>query len=183
MLSNGVDRYIQVFGHPFLVLYQVLVLHSNNQQISQRSSRQKSKVKIIPAKNITASQKVVENSSTSVVDGMDEYKQLKSKLLVLTLAVGAIIGLAVWFWYGWKIFLSYAIGALVGTVYFRMLTKSVDRLGGESNRLGFTRLGLFVLLIAIAAKSEQLEILPAFFGFMTYKVAVLVIVAQDLSKS
>jgi ATP synthase protein I len=140
-------------------------------------------VKIIPAKNSTVSQTVVTNPSTSVDDGMDEYNRLKSKLLLLTLAVGAIIGLAVWFWYGWKIFLSYAVGALVGTVYFRMLTKSVDRLGGESNRLGFSRLGLFVLLMAIAAKSDQLEILPAFFGFMTYKVAVLVIIAQDLSKS
>lgn len=140
-------------------------------------------MKIIPAKNSTVSQTVVESSSTSIDDGMEEYNRLKSKLLILTLAVGAVIGLAVWFWYGWKIFLSYAVGALVGTVYFRMLTKSVDRLGGESNRLGFSRLGLFVLLMAIAAKSDQLEILPAFLGFMTYKVAVLVIVAQDLSKS
>jgi len=140
-------------------------------------------VKIIPAKNSTVSQVIVENSSTSVSDGMEEYNRLKSKLLVLTIASGVVIGLAVWFWYGWKIALSYGVGALVGSVYFRMLTKSVDRLGGESNRLGFARLGLFVLLMAIAAKSDQLEILPAFLGFMTYKVAVLVIVAQDLSKS
>lgn len=126
---------------------------------------------------------IVKNSSTSVSDGMEEYNRLKSKLLVLTIASGVVIGLAVWFWYGWKIALSYGVGALVGSVYFRMLTKSVDRLGGESNRLGFARLGLFVLLMAIAAKSDQLEILPAFLGFMTYKVAVLVIVAQDLSKS
>jgi ATP synthase protein I len=138
-------------------------------------------VKIIPAKNSTVSQTVVETSSTSVSDGMEEYNRLKFKLLVLTLASGVIIGLVVWFWYGWTIALSYAVGALVGAVYFRMLTKSVDRLGGESNRLGFSRLGLFVILIAIAAKSDQLEILPAFFGFMTYKVAVLVILAQDLS--
>ena len=140
-------------------------------------------MKIIPAKSTTISQAFVEKSSTSVNDGMEEYNRLKFKLLVLTLAAGVVIGLAVWFWYGWKIALSYAVGALVGAVYFRMLTKSVDRLGGESNRLGFSRLGLFVILIAIAAKSEQLEILPAFFGFMTYKVAVLAIVAQDLSKS
>ena len=126
---------------------------------------------------------VVENSSASDSDGMEEYDRLKFKLLVLTLVSGAIIGSAVWFWYGWKIALSYAVGSLVGTIYFRMLTKSVDRLGGESNRLGLSRLGLFVLLIAIAAKSEYLEILPAFLGFMTYKVAVLVIVAQDLSKA
>ena len=114
---------------------------------------------------------------------MEEYNHLKFKLLVLTITSGVVIGLAVWFWYGWKIALSYAVGSLVGTIYFRMLTKSVDRLGGESNGLGLSRLGLFVILIAIAAKSEQLEILPAFLGFMTYKLAVLVIIAQDLSKA
>jgi ATP synthase protein I len=140
-------------------------------------------VKIIPAKNSAATQMVVETSSTSVDDGMEEYNRLKFKLLAITIASGIIIGLAVWVWYGWNIALSYFVGALVGTAYFRMLTKGVDRLGTESNRLGFSRLGLFVLLIAIAAKSDQLEILPAFLGFMTYKVAVLVIVAQDLSKS
>lgn len=140
-------------------------------------------MKIIPAKNSTATQTVVETSSTSVDDGMQEYNRLKFRLLAITIASGIIIGLAVWAWYGWNIALSYFVGALVGTAYFRMLTKGVDRLGTESNRLGFSRLGLFVLLIAIAAKSDQLEILPAFLGFMTYKVAVLVIVAQDLSKS
>ena len=138
-------------------------------------------MKIIPAKNSASLQTVVENSFTSVSDGMEDYNRLKFKLLVLTFASGIIIGLAVWAWYGWNIALSYFVGALVGTVYFRMLTKGVDRLGSESNRLGFSRLGLFVILIVIAAKSDQLEILPAFLGFMTYKVAVLVILAQDLS--
>lgn len=140
-------------------------------------------MKIIPAKSSIISQVVVENSSASVSDGMEDYDRLKFKLLVLTIASGVVIGLAVWFWYGWKIALSYAVGSLVGTIYFRMLTKSVDRLGGESNGLGLSRLGLFVILIAIAAKSEYLEILPAFLGFLTYKIAVLVIVAQDLSKA
>ena len=138
-------------------------------------------MKIIPAKNSTATQAVVETSSTSVSDGMEEYDRLKYKLLVLTIASGFIIGLGVLVVYGWSIALSYAAGALVGTIYFRMLTKGVDRLGGESNRLGFSRLGLFILLIVIAAKSDQLHILPAFLGFMTYKVAVLAILAQDLS--
>lgn len=138
-------------------------------------------MKIIPAKNSTATQAVVENSSTSVSDGMEDYDRLKYKLLVLTIASGFIIGLGVLVVYGWNIALSYAAGALVGTIYFRMLTKGVDRLGGESNRLGFSRLGLFILLIVIAAKSDQLHILPAFLGFMTYKVAVLAILAQDLS--
>lgn len=142
-------------------------------------------MKIIPAKNSTApqaaTQTVVETSSTLVSDGMEEYNRLKSKLLVINIASGCIIALGVLWFYGWNIALSYAVGALVGTIYFRMLTKGVDRLGGESNRLSFSRLGLFILLIAIAAKSDQLHILPAFLGFMTYKVAVLAILAQDLS--
>lgn len=138
-------------------------------------------MKIIPAKNSAAPQAVVETSSTLVSDGMEEYNRLKSKLLILTLASGVIIGLLVWGWYGWNIALSYSVGALMGTVYFRMLTKGVDRLGDKSNRLGFSRLGLFVILIVIAAKSDQLQILPAFLGFMTYKVAVLAILAQDLT--
>jgi len=74
-------------------------------------------VKIIPAKNSIISQVVVESSPTSISDGMEEYDRLKFKLLVLTLASGVLIGLAVWFWYGWKIALSYAVGSLVGTVY------------------------------------------------------------------
>jgi ATP synthase protein I len=54
-------------------------------------------------------------------------------------------------------------------------------LGKQSKRLGYARFGVFVILIAIAAKSEQLQVLPAFFGFMTYKLAVLAILAQDLT--
>ncbi|NUN65306.1 ATP synthase subunit I [Pseudanabaena biceps] len=139
-------------------------------------------MKIIPAKNSTPPQTVVNIPSTSTIDSMEDYNRLKFKLLVFTIAAGVLIGIVVWSYYGWKISLSYGVGALVGTLYFRMLTKSVDALGVESNRLGFARLGLFVLLMAIAAKSDQLEILPAFFGFLTYKVAVLAIIAQDLSK-
>jgi ATP synthase protein I len=116
-------------------------------------------------------------------DDLEAYSSLKVKLIVITIIAGILIDLAVWIFFGRTIALSYAVGALVGTVYFRMLAKSVDRLGGESKSLGFSRLGLFIVLIVIAAKSKQLEILPTFLGFMTYKLAVLVIIAQDLSQN
>ncbi|PZU95687.1 MAG: ATP synthase subunit I [Pseudanabaena sp.] len=143
-------------------------------------------MKIIPAKSNTVLQTVVPTppmTSQQLADSMEEYNRLKYKLVVFTIIAGVVITLVVWINYGWHISLSYGVGALVGLVYFRMLTKSVDKLGGESNRLGFARLGLFVLLMAIAAKSDQLEILPAFLGFMTYKAAVLAIIAQDLSRT
>jgi ATP synthase protein I len=112
---------------------------------------------------------------------MDEYNRLKFKLLMLTLTSGLVIGLIVLCVYGWNIALSYFVGAVVGAIYLRMLSKGVDRLGKQSKRLGYARFGVFVILIAIAAKSEQLQVLPAFFGFMTYKLAVLAILAQDLT--
>lgn len=143
-------------------------------------------MKIIPAKSSATSSKAVQMSSKSmsepISDGLEEYGRLKTKLIVITIVVGVIIDLTVWILYGWTIALSYAVGALVGTVYFRMLAKSVDRLGVESKGLGVSRFGLFIVLMVIAAKSNQLEILPAFFGFMTYKLSVLVIIAQDLSQ-
>ena len=139
-------------------------------------------MKIIPAKNSTASPTVVETSSVSAIDSLEEYRQLKNKLLVLTLTSGLIIGLVVWCVYGQKIALSYFIGALFGAIYLRMLSKGVDRLGKQSKRIGYARFAVFVILIAIAAKSDQLQVLPAFLGFMTYKIAVIAILAQDLNK-
>jgi len=124
---------------------------------------------------------VAETSSTPVSGDMEEYNHLKLKLLMLTLASGAFIGLVVWGIYGWKIALSYLVGALVGAIYLRMLSKGVDRLGSKSKSLGYARFAVFVILIAIAAKSEQLQVLPAFFGFMTYKIAVIAVMAQDLT--
>jgi len=138
-------------------------------------------VKIIPAKNSTASQSIVDSSSPSNSDGMNDYNQLKFKLVVLTIISGLVIGLVVLCVYGWNIALSYFVGAVVGAIYLRMLAKGVDRLGKQSKHLGYARFGVFVVLIAIAAKSEQLQVLPAFFGFMTYKLAVLAILAQDLT--
>ena len=138
-------------------------------------------MKIIPAKNSTASQSIVDSSSPSNSDGMNDYNQLKFKLVVLTIISGLVIGLVVLCVYGWNIALSYFVGAVVGAIYLRMLAKGVDRLGKQSKHLGYARFGVFVVLIAIAAKSEQLQVLPAFFGFMTYKLAVLAILAQDLT--
>ncbi len=140
-------------------------------------------MKIIPAQSSTTSSKAAEITSESISNSLEEYNRLKMKLIVTTIIAGITIDLIVWMLYRWTIALSYAVGALVGTVYFRMLAKSVDRLGVESKSLGFSRLGLFVILMVIAAKSKQLEILPTFLGFMTYKLAVLVIIAQDLSQN
>ena len=77
-------------------------------------------MKIIPAKNSTASQAIVDIPPPSDSGGMDEYNRLKFKLLMLTLTSGLVIGLIVLCVYGWNIALSYFVGAVVGAIYIRM---------------------------------------------------------------
>jgi ATP synthase protein I len=63
-----------------------------------------------------------------------------------------------------------------------MLGRSVAELGKTRSRLGVTRLALFVGLMVLAAKVKSLQILPIFFGFMTYKVTLLIYLVQTLSR-
>jgi ATP synthase protein I len=54
-----------------------------------------------------------------------------------------------------------------------MLAKNVAELGRQRQKLGSGRLALFAGLIIFAAQYQQLEVLPVFLGFLTYKVTLL----------
>lgn len=104
---------------------------------------------------------------------MQEYYRLQSNLLLTTLAMAAIAFVSVWIVYSLNIALNYLIGACTGVVYLRMLAKNVEQLGREKGRIGNTRLVLLVGLILIASRWNQLQIMPIFLGFLTYKAAVI----------
>lgn len=104
---------------------------------------------------------------------MQEYYKLQSDLLLTTLAMTAIIFASVWIVYSLNIALNYLIGACTGVVYLRMLARNVEQLGREKGRIGNTRLILLVGLILIASRWNQLQIMPIFLGFLTYKAAVI----------
>lgn len=109
---------------------------------------------------------------------MQEFYQLSQELLLWTLALTGIIFISVWIFYSLKIALNYLIGACTGVVYLRMLAKDVERLGREKERLSQTRLALLIGLILLASQWNQLQILPIFLGFLTYKAALIIYVLR-----
>ena len=129
-----------------------------------------------PLETTLPEKEVPQADSPSLEKGnsMAEFYQLRQSLLLGTLAAGGVIFIPVWIVYSFDIALNYLLGACVGVVYLRMLAKDVERLGEQKQRLGSKGLALFAALIIVAAKWQQLQILPVFLGFMTYKVTILI---------
>ncbi|YAF97358.1 MAG: ATP synthase subunit I [Nodularia sp. CChRGM 3473] len=116
---------------------------------------------------------------TEPVDSsMQEFYQLYQELLVITLVLTGIVFISVWIAYSLNIALNYLLGACAGVVYLRMLAKDVERLGREKQALSKTRLALLVALILLASRWNQLQILPIFLGFLTYKATLIIYVVR-----
>ncbi len=105
---------------------------------------------------------------------MVEYYQLKQELLKSTLILMALIFAPVWFFYSLPIALNYLIGACTGVVYLRLLARNVEQLGKQKSQIGKAQLAVFVGVLIIATQWNQLQILPIFLGFLTYKAAIII---------
>ncbi len=106
-------------------------------------------------------------------DPMAEYYQLQQNLLLTTLSFSGVIFVCVWLAYSLPIALNYLTGACGGVVYLRMLAKSVASIGRGSAKLGSGRLALVVGLVLVATQWQQLQVVPVFLGFLTYKGALI----------
>lgn len=120
------------------------------------------------------------SNSLEAHDPMAEYYQLQKMLLLTTLILMGIIFIPVWYFASLNIALNYLLGAFVGLVYLRMLSKEVESLGQPGQRIGVKGLGIFVILILVASKWQQLHILPVFLGFLTYKPAIIIYTVQSI---
>ena len=109
---------------------------------------------------------------------MQEFYQLYQELLVTTLVLTAGIFSSVWVFYSLNIALNYLLGACAGVVYLRMLARDVERLGREKQQLSKTRLALLIALILLASRWNQLQIMPIFLGFLTYKATLIIYVIR-----
>lgn len=104
---------------------------------------------------------------------MQEFHQLQQDLLKVTLILTGIIFASVWIFYSLNVALNYLIGACTGVVYLRMLARNVAQLGREKQTLGSARLALIIGVILVASRLSDLQIIPIFLGFLTYKAAVI----------
>ncbi|WP_017317210.1 ATP synthase subunit I [Mastigocladopsis repens] len=115
---------------------------------------------------------------TEPVNSMQEFYKLYQELLLITLVLTGIVFISVWIFYSLNIALNYLLGACTGVVYLKMLAKDVERLGTEKNQLSKTRLALLVGIILLASRWNQLQILPIFLGFLTYKATLIIYVVK-----
>ncbi|HAT15501.1 MAG TPA: ATP synthase subunit I [Microcoleaceae bacterium UBA11344] len=121
----------------------------------------------------------VSTVSSETGNPMQDFYRLQQELLAYTLAFTAIIFISVWIFYSLNMALNYLLGASTGVVYLKMLARDVERIGSENQKISKTRLGLLIGLIIIATRLDQLQILPIFLGFLTYKISLMIYVLRS----
>jgi ATP synthase protein I len=118
---------------------------------------------------------VAAQATTISSDGaMTEYVELKRELYITFVVIGIVVFVSVWLAYELNVALNYLLGAIVGLVYVRMLAREVEKISYEKRGLNNNRLGLFAGVIILAIRVPQLQVLPVFLGFLTYKLVLLV---------
>jgi len=99
-----------------------------------------------------------------------------------TLSLSLLAVLLASLFLGMHFAISLLIGALSGIVYLRLLARSISKLGKTSNSLSKFQLIVPVLLVLVAAKQPQIELLPALLGFLLYKPSLILQFAFESRK-
>ena len=114
---------------------------------------------------------------------MAEFFRLRQRVLRLTLSVTIGAGVFTVLIWDLRTCLSLLAGAAAGILYLLLLSRSVERLGKGSNKLGKAHLAVPALLVILALRLQGLDFLPACLGFLLYKPAILLIAFNDLKGS
>ena len=111
--------------------------------------------------------------NTSAENGMESFARLQVRLMLATVIVSVVAILFAAFYFDLFVARSLLVGAVAGLFYLRLLARSVARLGGGSRQVGRFQLVVPIVLIVSAARFPQLDLLPAFVGFLLYKPALI----------
>ncbi len=111
--------------------------------------------------------------NTSAENGLESFARLQVRLMLATVIVSVVAILFAAFYFDLFVARSLLVGAVAGLFYLRLLARSVARLGGGSRQVGRFQLVVPIVLIVSAARFPQLDLLPAFVGFLLYKPALI----------
>jgi len=111
--------------------------------------------------------------NASAENGMESFSRLQVRLMLATVIVSVVAILFAAFYFDLFVARSLLVGAVAGLFYLRLLARSVARLGGGSRQVGRFQLVVPIVLIVSAARFPQLDLLPAFVGFLLYKPALI----------
>ena len=104
----------------------------------------------------------------------NEYLELQFRVFRLTFLLTIFsVGIA-GFFFGIEASASLFIGALSGIFYFRLLARGVGRLGTSAKIVGKVQLLVPVILVLTSSRFPQLDLIPALFGFLLYKPALII---------
>ncbi|WP_370566396.1 hypothetical protein [Cyanobium sp. LEGE 06113] len=112
-------------------------------------------------------------------NGMAEYYRLQRKLQQFTLVLSGVAVLVTALLLSSSAAFAVLVGATAALLYLRLLGRSVSRLGGERRGMGKAQLLVPILLVLAACRLPQLDLLPAFLGFLLYKPAVILQAVLD----
>lgn len=112
-------------------------------------------------------------------NGMADYFRLQWKLQQFTLLLSVVAVLATGLLLSWHSAAAVLVGATAALLYLRLLGRSVTRLGGEQRSMGKAQLLVPILLVLATCRLPQLDVLPAFLGFLLYKPAVILQAVLD----
>jgi len=104
---------------------------------------------------------------------LEDFYRLQRRLLLATVAVALVSVPIVAVTFNLSVASSVFVGACAGLLYVRLLARSVANLSEQSRGLGRFQLVVPTLLLVGAAKLPQLDLLPAFLGFLLYKPALI----------
>ena len=111
--------------------------------------------------------------NTSAENGMESFARLQVRLMLATVIVSVVAILFAALYFDLFVARSLLVGAVAGLFYLRLPARSVARLGGGSRQVGRFQLVVPIVLIVSAARFPQLDLLPAFVGFLLYKPALI----------
>jgi len=104
----------------------------------------------------------------------DDYMHLQRSIFLVIVIVSAIAVAFTALVFGLNASCSVLVGTLAGSLYLRLLARSVGQLGKGSKAVNKVQLVIPVLLLLAVFKIPQLELFPSLLGFLLYKPSLVI---------